>query len=88
MTMIRRLLLVFALLMLTAGPAAAQGGDKQWETVTQVPASEQLPAAPLVATAYGIVWLVPMVYLWAIWNRLKKVEQELKDLERRSGSRP
>ena len=88
--MIRRLLAVFAMVLLTAGPAAAQGGDKQWETVTDVPASEQLPAAPLVATAYGIVWLVPMVYLWAIWTRLKKVEQEMKDLERRTapGNRP
>jgi CcmD family protein len=88
MTMIRRMLAIFALVLLTTVSAAAQGGDKQWEAVTEVPASEQLPAAPLVATAYGIVWLVPMVYLWAIWTRLKKVEQEMKDLERRSGSRP
>lgn len=52
-----------------------------------VPASnlgqEQLPAAPLVITAYAIVWLLALGYLWSIWNRLARAERELADVSRR-----
>ena len=83
--MIRCMLAVLAVVVVMAGTAAAQG-DKQWEAVAEVPASEQLPAAPLLVTAYAIVWLVPMGYLWAIWRRLDSVEREIKDLERRGAA--
>lgn len=67
----------------------AQGGDQGFVPINEIPASEQLPAAPLLVTAYAIVWVVPMIYLWLIWRRLNKVEREVSDLERRTpgGSR-
>jgi CcmD family protein len=57
--------------------------------VDQLEGQEQLPAAPLVAAAYGVAWAAVLVYLWTIWRRLGKVEQELVDVSRRlqSGGR-
>ena len=82
--MVRRMLSSLAIVLLFALPLAAQGGEGQWTTTSDVPVSEQLPAGPLLVTAYAIVWLVPMFYLWSIWRRLNKVEREVKDLEHRS----
>ena len=45
--------------------------------VTEIPASEQLPSAPLVIAAYAFVWLAFLVYVWMMWRKLGKVEQEL-----------
>jgi CcmD family protein len=61
-------------------PPPGQGGFVQ---VNELPASEQLPAAPLLVTAYIFVWLVVMFYLWTIWRRLNKVEREMRALAAR-----
>jgi CcmD family protein len=45
-----------------------------------VPLSDQLPAAPLLVTAYAFVWIAAMVYVWSIWRRLNKVEDEMRAL--------
>jgi hypothetical protein len=77
-------------LMLLAGahvlafqPPAAQEG---FVPVTGVPASEQLPAAPLVIGAYAFFLLLMMFYLWTIWRRIGKVETDMRALERRQGT--
>jgi CcmD family protein len=44
---------------------------------------EQLPAAPLVMTAYAVAWVVVVVYLWSIWRRLAGVEREIAAVNRR-----
>jgi len=44
---------------------------------------EQIPALPLIATAYGFIWVVLLGYVWTIGRRLQKVEAELADLESR-----
>jgi CcmD family protein len=46
-------------------------------------AREQLPAAPLVMGAYGIAWILLIGYLWSIWRRLTKVQQEIAVVSRR-----
>ena len=46
-------------------------------------AREQLPAAPLVMGAYAIAWVLLLGYLWSIWRRLAKVEQEIAVVSRR-----
>jgi CcmD family protein len=51
--------------------------------VDQLPPDEKLPAAPLLIAAYAIAWVVVLVYLWSIWQRLSKVERELADVGRR-----
>jgi CcmD family protein len=63
-----------------ATPGAGQGG---FVPVGQAPATEQLPAAPLLITAYAFVWLALAAYLWSIWRRLGKVEAEMQALDRR-----
>ena len=55
--------------------------------VTEVPASEQLPSAPLVIAAYAFVWLAFMVYVWMMWKKLGKVEQELTHLSAQIGKK-
>jgi len=58
----------------------AQPGQSEFQPVTEVPASEQLPSAPLVIVAYAFVWLAFMVYVWMMWRKLAKVDQELQTL--------
>jgi CcmD family protein len=48
---------------------------------------EQLPAAPLLIGAYAFVWVALMVYVWALWRRMAKLERELADLQRRLQAR-
>jgi CcmD family protein len=50
---------------------------------SSLPSQEQLPAAPLVIGAYAVAWVVVFGYLWSIWKRIGRVEQELADVSRR-----
>jgi CcmD family protein len=54
----------------------------------QLPPQEQLPAAPLLITAYVFVWLLLMAYLWSIARRIGKVEREMQELGRRTPGGP
>jgi CcmD family protein len=65
----------------------AQPGQTEFVPVTELPASEQLPAAPLLIAAYAFVWIAVLAYLWLIWRRLAKVEQEIGDLSSRLAKR-
>lgn len=44
---------------------------------------EILPATPLVFYAYAFVWLALIVYVFTIWRRMARVEQDLADVQRR-----
>jgi CcmD family protein len=48
-----------------------------------VQGQEQLPAAPLVITAYSVVWLLVFGYLWSIWRRIGRAERDVADVTRR-----
>jgi CcmD family protein len=48
--------------------------------------AEQIPAVPLVLTAYGLVWVGVLVYVWLTWRRIGKVETELQQLARKTKS--
>ena len=65
-------------LLLMNAVVFAQPGQSEFMPVTEIPASEQLPSAPLVIAAYAFVWLAFMVYVWMMWRKLGKVEQELE----------
>jgi CcmD family protein len=79
------LLMVVALLAAGArlALAGAQPADQTeaaregYVPVKDLPAAEQLPAAPLVIGAYAFIWLGVMAYLWTIWRRLAAVDREL-----------
>jgi CcmD family protein len=70
---------------------AAQEG---FVPVTELPPEDRLPAAPLLVAAYSVAWVAMLVYVWSVWRRLGRVEQELAALQRRvdpgqrSGARP
>ena len=60
-----------------------QPGQSEFVPVTEIPASEQLPSAPLLITAYAFVWVAVFAYVWLMWRRLGKVERELNALSDR-----
>lgn len=62
--------------------AAAQDG---FVPMDDIPPGDRMPAAPLVAAAYGAVWAIAVGYLWTIWRRLAAVETELAVVARRIG---
>jgi CcmD family protein len=49
--------------------------------ISQLPAQDQLPAAPLLVTAYAFVWVVLFGYLVSVARRLTKVQREVERLE-------
>ena len=80
---LRRLLIAltsFVLLSSSAFALQPPGGQSGFVPVDSVPLADQLPAAPLLVTAYAFVWLAVVVYLWSIWRRLNKVEDDMRAL--------
>jgi CcmD family protein len=79
-------------LLATAAPGLAGSGQqpgKQTEAaregyvpVKDLPAAEQLPAAPFVLGAYALIWVGVLVYVWSISRRLASVDRELGVLRR------
>ena len=83
---LRNLLLCAWLIALpaTSSVAAAQPpppGD--FVPVDEAKPGDEIPALPLIATAYGFIWVVLLGYVWSIGRRLQKVEGELAELESR-----
>ena len=91
MKMFGRLVLAVMLTGTSVALVAAQPPSSSQDAfvpVDQLPTQEQIPAAPLVAGAYGIAWAAVLIYLWSVWRRLGRVERELADVTRRIESRP
>ena len=87
---LRRLLIALTSVVLLAAPAFAlqpPAGQSEFVPVDSVPLSDQLPAAPLLVTAYAFVWVAVMFYLWTIWRRLNKVETEMRALAQKTARR-
>jgi hypothetical protein len=58
-------------------PAAVDG----FVPVTDLPPEEQLPAAPLVLSAYAIMWVAVLIYVAMLWRRLGAVQKDLDALK-------
>jgi len=75
-----------------AARAALQPADQPplegFVTATDDEGQEQLPAAPLVLTAYAFAWVAVLFYVWLTWKRLGQVEGELKALDKKTGAKP
>ena len=67
-------------LFLLMNAAVMAQPQSEFLPVTEIPASEQLPSAPLVIAAYAFVWLAFLFYVWVMWRKLGKVEQDLNAL--------
>ena len=86
----RRLSIALTSLVLLSASAFAQqppAGQGGFVPADSVPAADQLPAAPLLITAYAFVWVAVMVYVWTIWRRLNKVEAEMRALAQKTARR-
>jgi CcmD family protein len=73
--------------LLMSAAVSAQPGQSEFKPVTEIPASEQLPSAPLVIAAYAFVWLAFMFYVWMMWKKLGKVDRELTHLSEQIGKK-
>ena len=76
-----------ALLAAPAFPFQPPPGQEGFVPISELPPGDQLPAAPLLVTAYAFVWLAAMFYVWTVWRRLQKVEDDMHALERRQAGR-
>jgi CcmD family protein len=63
--------------------ALQQPATEEFVPVKDLPPQEQLPAAPLLVTAYAVVWVVLIGYVVLLWRRLTRVERELAGVARR-----
>ena len=62
----------------TAKPPAA---TDEFVPIDQLPEEDKIPAAPFLIGAYTVAWLAVLLYVFSLWRRLDRVEQELKRLK-------
>jgi CcmD family protein len=74
---------VAIVLLVASGAQAQPQPPKDFVPVDETLPGEQIPALPLIAGAYGFIWVGLLGYLWIIGKRLQKVEAELGELESR-----
>ena len=71
-------LLVYVLAIVLAGVSlAAQTAQDQFKPLSEMAPAETLPAAPFVFVAYALVWVALIVYVFGLWRKLARVEEEL-----------
>lgn len=87
---VRRIVMALWSIVLVSAPALAFQPPAQSEfvPVTDLPAGDQLPAAPYLIAAYVFAWLAVMLYVWTVWRRLNKVETEMRALAQRQQGAP
>lgn len=66
----------------TAAARQPQAAQDEYVPLSEIPPDEQLPAQPLLFSAYGFVWVAVLVYVWLLWRRLGAVQRELEALRR------
>lgn len=74
----------------TQPPPAAPAAIDEFRPMSEMAPREVLPATPLVFYAYAFVWVALIGYVFFLWRRMARVEQDLAAVERRlqeSGSR-
>ena len=78
---------LLAVLNAAGAPASAQQPPPQapegFVPAGDLPAREELPAAPLLIAAYAVAWILIFGYLWSIWQRLARVERDIAEVSRR-----
>jgi hypothetical protein len=78
------------LLLALLAPAAGQPADKEGfvpesrpADMTKARVDESIPAAPLVAGAYGFIWAAVLVYVGTVATRTRRLEAEVAALQAR-----
>jgi CcmD family protein len=62
-------------------PAKPPAATDEFVPIDQIPEHDKLPAAPFLIGAYAVAWLAVLIYLFSLWRRLDRVEEELKRLK-------
>jgi hypothetical protein len=86
MTMLKRLVAHLYVAALSVASVLAQQPEPardQYVPIDQLPPGERMPSAPFVVAAYALIWALAMFYLWTIWRRTARVEDDLQTLARR-----
>lgn len=84
--MIRRTwIALVTFVLLGANAFAQQAASDGFVPMNSLPPGEELPAARFVVASYAFFLLLMVFYIWTIWKRLAKVEQDMKELGRRQG---
>jgi hypothetical protein len=84
-----RWMMVAMMALLLAGPAVLASQAQPPPAVegfvpaNDLPATEQLPAAPFIIGAYSCFLVLMVGYAWSIGRRLNAVEKEMRALEHR-----
>jgi CcmD family protein len=93
--MLTRLVFVLSVLVtlataVTPAEAFQQPPDSmsEFKPISELPPTEKLPAAPFLISAYSIVWLIALFYIWTIWRRMNKLELEFRRLGSDRGQTP
>jgi len=63
--------------------AAQPPGQTEFVPIKELPPSEQMPAAPLLITAYAVFLVLMVFYVWTVWRRLNRVDADIHALEQR-----
>jgi CcmD family protein len=84
--MIRSIGIMLLSFFLIAASVLAQppSTTNEFKPLSEVPPSEQLPGGAFVVVAYGFIWVATMAYIWLLWRRLSRVENEMQTLQRRT----
>jgi cytochrome bd-type quinol oxidase subunit 2 len=81
----RTWLMMLAAVALVAVPALAQEraapGMSEFSPVNSLPPDQRMPDGPLLIALYAVIWVALLLFLWAIWRRLGKVDGELSRVE-------
>ena len=81
--MIKRVLTTCALLALSWGVAAQQQAPDGFRPFDENAPRETLPAAPLVFVAYALAWVALAFYVFTLFRKVTRLEQDLTDLRGR-----
>ena len=74
---------VYAAAAVSAEQQPTEPARDQYLPIDKLPPSERMPSAPFVIAAYAIVWVIAMYYLWSIWRRTGRLENDMQALARR-----
>jgi CcmD family protein len=75
-----------ALAQQSPAPTQPPAATDQYVPMDDIPEQDKLPAAPYLIGAYMVAWLMLLFYVWSLWRRLGRVEEELKRLTPGSAS--
>ena len=64
-------------------PVSTPAAADQFVPLSEAAPREILPATPLVFYAYAFVWVALIAYVFLMWRRMARVEQDLAAVQRR-----